>query len=360
MTETNIECPAPASSERAELPLLGMHCAACARRIERALGKAPGVASATVNFATTRASVSFDPARTDLPTLRAAVRKAGYDAIVLDAPPPDAAEDAPVESLEDAENAAREREYHEQKTRFGLAVALTVPLAILAMGGHLSPALARLFDFPARAWLELVLTAPVLFWAGREFFEGAWSATKHRAADMNTLVATGTLAAFVYSVAATVAPALFAPAAAGVGAMEAMSGAGMATSAPVYYETAAIVITLILMGRLLETRARAQTGSAIRALMGLQAKTARIERDGAEMDIPIQAVRVGDIVLVRPGEKVPVDGIVVSGASNVDESMLTGEPLPVKKPRATPLSARPSTAEAPFVFAPRKSGSTRF
>ncbi len=322
----------PAQSESADLPLLGMHCSACAVRIEKALNRAPGVESANVNFATTRATVSFDPAQTDLHKLRETVQKAGYDAIVLDAPPPAAeggeAASAPVQTLQDAENAARQREYHDQKMRFVVALVLTIPLAIMAMSGHLLPSLERLFNFPGRNTLELLLTVPVLFWAGREFFQGAWSAARHRAADMNTLVTIGTLAAFLYSVAVTFVPGAFQVR----GNTNGMTGSRMVMTGPaVYYEVAAIVITLILMGRLLEARARAQTGSAIRALMGLQAKTARVERNGAELEVALGDVRVGDIVTVRPGEKIPVDGIVVSGESSVDESMLTGEPLPVKK-----------------------------
>lgn len=322
-----VELPGP--SERLDLPLLGMHCSACAVRIERVLNKAEGVESATVNFATTRATVQFDPHKTNPEHLRGVVQKAGYDAII--APEPSEAEPGMPEqgapappSLAEAETAAREAEYRTQQRRFLVALLLTIPVAMLGMGGHLSPTLERLFSFPGRAWVEFALTTPVLFWAGREFFTGAWSATRHRAADMNTLVALGTLAAYGYSAVATFAPGLFS-----VSSNGHASHGSVATG--VYYEVAAIVVTLILMGRLLEARARAQTGSAIRALMGLQAKTARVEREGRELEVPIEDVRVGDVVLVRPGEKIPVDGVVVSGQSTVDESMLTGEPLPVKK-----------------------------
>jgi len=312
------------ASEALELPLLGMHCSACATRIERALGKVEGVQSANVNFATTRASVHFDPSRTDSHRLREAVRKAGYDALVLDEPNGAANEATPT--LADAENEARAREYQEQRRRFGFALALSLPVVVLAMGGHLSPALGRLFNFPGHSLLELALTTPVLFWAGRGFFVGAWKAARQGAADMNTLVAVGTSAAYFYSLVATLAPQFFA---APGGAMSA-SSMNM-TGAPVYYETAAVIITLILLGRLLEARARAQTGTAMRALMDLGAKTARIERGGQELEVPVSQVRVGDIVTVRPGEKIPVDGEVVSGASNVDESLVTGEALPVSK-----------------------------
>ncbi len=326
------------STQNLDLPLLGMHCSACAVRIEKALGKAEGVAGANVNFATTRATVRYDPTQTDPQKLRAVVQKAGYDAIVADANPTknegNDLSNGAAQSLSDAENAAREKEYAGQKRKFLLALVLTIPVAVVAMGGHLFPTLERLFNFPGRAYFELLLTTPVLFWAGREFFTGAWSAARHRAADMNTLVALGTFAAYLYSVVATFAPRLLAVTSQAVTSQGAMpQGHGGHGNAPsgVYYEVAAIVVTLILMGRLLEARARAQTGGAIRALMGLQAKTARIERDGQESEVPLGEVRVGDIVLVRPGEKIPVDGEVVSGTSSVDESMLTGEPLPVTK-----------------------------
>ncbi len=306
-------------SIRADLPLLGMHCAACANRIEKALGKAEGVENCNVNFATTRATVHYDPKVTNPHKLREAVQKAGYDAILP--------AENPVHnhgggaSTQDAEMQAREAEYRGQKQKFLFAAVLTLPLAIISMGGHFVSELNGLMNAAWRPWLELALTTPVLFWAGREFFTGAWAAARHRAADMNTLIAIGTLAAYLYSVTATVVPSLFM-----------VHGAQHAAMLPgVYYEVAAIVVTLILMGRLLEARARRQTSGAIRALMGLQAKTARLERDGIEQDIPIEEVRPGDIILVRPGEKVPVDGKVIEGASSVDESMLTGESLPVEK-----------------------------
>ena len=312
------------TAQTADLPLLGMHCAACANRIEKALNRAPGVASCNVNYATTRATVSYDPARTDARQLQKVVQDAGYDAIVPDEQSGDAANSHhDASAVQEAENQARAREYAAQKRKFWIALILTLPVAVLGMGGHLLPSLAETFNFAGRTWIELVLTSVVLFWAGGEFFSGAWVAARHRAADMNTLVAIGTFAAYAFSVVATFAPGLFHANA--MGAHGAMSGP------MVYYETAAIVVTLILMGRLLEARARAQTGGAIRALMGLQAKTARVMRGGTEQDIPIEEVRVGDLITVRPGEKVPVDGTIEDGQSSVDESMLTGEPAAVKK-----------------------------
>jgi len=312
-----------AEVERCELPLLGMHCASCAGRIEKTLAGAPGVVAANVNFATSRASVQYDPQATNLEQLSQVVRDLGYDVIA----PQGGGGEAGAEEQQVAEVQVREAEYREQKVRFLVSLALTVPVALLAMAGHLVPALEDMLNFPGRDWLELALTTPVLFWAGRSFYTGAWAAARHRVADMNTLVSLGTLSAYLYSVVATVAP-LWLSVGAGTGPQPAH---GMAMSGGVYYESAAIIITLILMGRLLEARARSKTSGAIRALIGLQPKTARVERNGVEKDIPVSELLVGDLVLVRPGEKVPVDGQVVEGASSVDESMLTGEALPVQK-----------------------------
>src|ERR1700677_728103 len=229
----------PGSLKTADLPLLGMHCASCAGRIERALRKTPGVAEANVNFATTHATVRYDAGATDLNALGEAVRKAGYDVILPAADVPDLETQAP-----DKETQARNAEYVQQVRKFFMALALSTPVAVLAMAGHVSPALEAALDFPARPWIELALTTPVVFWAGSEFFTGAWRLARHFAADMNTLVALGTFAAYIYSVAATIAPQWF---------MQSMAGmhAGHMT-APVYYESAALILTLILMGRLLE------------------------------------------------------------------------------------------------------------
>jgi Cu+-exporting ATPase len=294
-----------------DLPVLGMHCAACAARIEKALNETPGVAGAGVNFATARATVRYDPAVTNPEALREAVRGQGYDALL---PSPG---QGPGTGTDDAVAQAQLAEYRNLRTRFVIAAVLTVPVLLLAMTGHVIPSLEAAFDFPARPWIELALTTPVLFWAGRDFFTGAWAAARHRAADMNTLIAVGTLSAYLYSVVATVFPHWFHGVAHGV-----------------YYEVAASIVTLILLGNLLQARATARTRGAIKALIGLSPKTARVERDGREADVPIGEVRVGDLVSVRPGEKVPVDGVVEDGTSNVDESMLTGEPLPVAKKAA--------------------------
>ncbi len=265
---------APAS-QRVDLPILGMHCASCAGRIEKALNKAQGVENSSVNFATTRATVHFNPQLTDAAALREVVQKAGYDAIVAEEKPADEHSNAhshgdssAPDDVQSLEAKARADEYQAQKQKFIVALILTIPVAFLVMAGHLVPSLERTLDFPARLWLELFLTIPVLFWAGREFFTGAWTAAQHRAADMNTLVAIGTLSAFLYSLAVTVAPQWF-RAMANATSSTRLTGAlpntmpNMNMNAPVgvYYEVAAIVVTLILMGRLLEARAGANRRS---------------------------------------------------------------------------------------------------
>jgi Cu+-exporting ATPase len=323
-----------------DVPVLGMHCVACAARIEKALSEAPGVRQAGVNFATARATVGYDPNATDPDRLREVVRAQGYDAVLPDAAAPQAADDQTA--------AAAEAEYRGLRLRFIIAAVLTLPVLVLAMAGHLVPAWEAALSFPARPWIELVLTTPVLFWAGWGFLSGAWKAARHRAADMNTLIAVGSLAAYLYSLAATILPGWFTSGAVHAHGDRPMPG--------VYYEVAASIVTLILLGNLLQARATTRTRGAIKALIGLSPRTARVERDGHEQDVPIENVRVGDSVLVRPGEKVPVDGVVEDGSSNVDESMLTGEPLPVtKRPGDTVIGATLNTTGA-FRFRATKVG----
>jgi Cu+-exporting ATPase len=280
------------TAERVDLPVSGMSCAACARAIENQLAATAGVASAHVNFATSTATVEFDPARAAVHNLVDAIEELGYGV-----PQPIAGEDV--------EERARAHEYAALWRRLWLAAAFAVPVVVLGMWPglmHLAP-MSRM-----TSWIQLALTAPVVFYAGAPFYKGAWTALRHRSANMNTLIALGTGAAFVYSLAVTVR-----------GGHE------------VYYEAAAVIVTLILLGRVLEARARGKASEAIRHLRELQPKTARVLREGAERDIPIEQVRVGDIVVVRPGEKIPVDGVVRAGDSAVDESMLTGESMPVDK-----------------------------
>ncbi|HEX8140230.1 MAG TPA: heavy metal translocating P-type ATPase [Pyrinomonadaceae bacterium] len=301
------------AGERVDLPITGMTCAACARRIERRLKKAVGVESAGVNFATARATVLYDPQATGMRQLIETVKEVGYGVGELRG-----GDERPAV---EAEQAAREAELRELRRKFWLAAVLSLPVLLTAMSHGRIAAL----DFPGVAWLQLALTTPVVFYCGWQFYRGAWAAFRHRAADMNTLIATGTAAAYLYSVAATVAPGFFASR-----ASNGMSGMAE-TAPPVYFEAASVIIALILLGRLLESRARGRASDAIRRLIGLQAKTARVLRDGREVDVPVEEVSAGDLVVVRPGEKIPVDGVVEDGFSAIDESMLTGESMPVEK-----------------------------
>jgi Cu+-exporting ATPase len=310
-----------------------LHYAASAAPLEAALAAVPGVMRAAANQATEAVSVDYVPGATSAEALEGAVRAAGFRV-----DQPIAAED-PVER----ERIARSREVRTLTLKFALAAAVAVVAMVATMlllpshvgrsfsevdviGRLLTPLGARLRGaIESRGFVVadrlvavglLALTLPVLVWSGRQFFHGAWSGVKHRTADMNTLIALGTGAAFVYSVVATVAPGVF-------------TRAGLHPD--VYYEAVSAIIALILLGRLFEARAKGRTSEAIRRLAGLRARTALVRRDGRDQEIPVEAVVVGDEVAVRPGERIPVDGVVVSGASAVDESMLTGEPLPVSR-----------------------------
>ena len=313
--------------EKTTIPISGISCASCVATIERALTDAPGVISAAVNFATNAATIEFVPAMATTGDLRRIIREAGYEPLEVD-------DDA---SPTDHEKAARAREIRILKRKLTTGVALTVPVVIGSMHHWFPWAPAALQSF----WVLLALTTPVQFWVGAQFYRGAWAALKHGTSDMNTLIAVGTSAAYVYSVAMTVAPRFF-------------QTRGIAPV--VHYETAAVIITLILLGRLLESVARGRTSEAMKRLMGLQAKTARVIRDGAETDVPVDEVRIGDLVVVRPGEKIPVDGVVRDGASAVDESMLTGESIPVEKRPGDPVSGATLNKTGMFRFEATKVG----
>ncbi|HEX5708865.1 MAG TPA: heavy metal translocating P-type ATPase, partial [Pyrinomonadaceae bacterium] len=303
------------TTSRAELSVEGMTCAACAQRIERRLSKTEGVAQASVNFATRRASVEYDPRRTDEQKLTGEVESIGFRVV------------APEEA---ASGESDRREQKSLRRRFIVSAALSLPVLVIAM----SHGRIEIFNGPWSNWLQLALAAPVVMYGGAPFFRGAWSALRHRSADMNTLIAVGTGAAFVYSVVATVAPRLVAVGthAADASAHAADAVAHAAPMPPVYFEAAAVIITLILLGRLLEAGARGRTSAAIRGLMGMQARTARVvAADGSTFDRAIEEVVPGDVILVRPGERIPTDGVVTEGESAVDESILTGESMPVEK-----------------------------
>jgi len=298
----------------------GMHCAACVGKVERALRGAPGVAGAGVNLATERATVQLDPAVTDVAALRAAVEAAGYE--LADLP-------APAAGGFDAERERREDEQRRAFRRFVAGAALSVPVMI---GG-----MAHVFPW-APAWLAdprvlLALTTPVQFWVGWPFHAGFVRDVRHRTASMSTLVSIGTSAAYIYSVAVTVLPHTFAT-----------------HGSTTYYETAAVVITLVVLGRWLEARARGRTSEAIRGLLRLAPRTARVVRDGRDVEVPTAEVAEGDLVRIRPGERVPVDGVVVEGVSTVDESMLTGESLPVEKAAGARVVGGTVNRTGSFVF----------
>ncbi len=289
--------------EQVNLSVGGMSCAACVGRVERALGELEGVKQAAVNFATEKAQIRFDPGIVTLETFKKAIEDAGYQYRGL-----------ALAELRDREREERAKEQKLLKKKFIFSVVLGIFIMVLSMPHYLP----FLKDVPHQFLFVLVfiLTTPVQFWAGKQFITGAWGAARHGSADMNTLIAVGTLSAYLYSTVATFFPHLF-------------EASGL--KAEIYFDSAAMIIALILLGRLLESRAKGQTSEAIRKLMGLAPKTARVIRSGQELDIPLEEVRKGDLLRVRPGEKIPVDGRVREGQSAVDESMLTGESLPVDK-----------------------------
>ncbi len=318
--------------EALEMGVGGMTCASCVARVEKALIKVPGVIEAAVNLATEKATVSYLPEMTGPDRLEEAVRKAGYEPKRTAAGP----------AAEDREQAAREAEIAELRRSVLFAAVFTVPLVVIAMARHL-PALHMAFmavlPESGWGWIELVLTMPVMFYAGRRFYRSGWAELRHLSPGMNSLVMIGSNAAFLYSLLALVAPGLF--------------PAGTATF---YFEAAAVIVTLILVGRYLEAVAKGRTSAAIKKLMQLQAKTARVRRDGEEIEIAIDAVVPGDVVLVRPGERIPVDGRLVEGASFVDESMITGEPLPAEKKAGDEVVGGTVNGNGAFAFAATRVG----
>jgi len=289
--------------EQTALSVGGMSCAACVVRVEKALGGLEGVEQAAVNFATEKAQVTYDPKKVNLEKFRQAIEEAGYQFRGL-----------ARADLRDREREERERELALLKKKFIFSVILGVLIMVLSMP-HYIPYLKEV-PHDILFYILFVLTTPVQFWAGKQFLTGAWGAARHGGADMNTLIAVGTLSAYVYSSVVTFFPSLF-------------HHSGL--KAEIYFDSAAMIIALILLGRLLEARAKGQTSEAIRKLIGLAPKTARVIRDNQEVDIPVEEVQKGDLIIVRPGEKIPVDGRIKEGRSAVDESMLTGESLPVDK-----------------------------
>lgn len=294
--------------ETRHLRLQGMSCAGCASAIEKAIQAVEGVSQGNVNFAISQATITYNPKITNLTNIEQAVRDAGYQAFPI------------TDNLDEVDEEKRVRETEEKEFTLKLIVGLII--SILILYGNLPMMtgleLAWVPRWLQNVWVQFILVTPVQFWVGKTFFVGAWKAFKRHAANMDTLVALGTFVAYFYSLFVSLFP-------------EILESQGF--MAATYYDVVAVVITLVLLGKLMENRAKGKTSEAIRKLMGLQAKTARVIRNQKELDIPIEEVVVGDIILVRPGEKIPVDGEVIQGESSLDESMITGEPIPVlKKP----------------------------
>lgn len=283
--------------EKANINITGMSCAACATRIEDNLNKLSGVNSATVNLATNKAAIEYDPQKVNLSEVLSVIKNLGYEG------------ELSSEKPQDQEKKLREQEIKKQKVRLMISAAFSLPLMII-MAFHMSG--IHLPAFLMSDWLQLLLATPVQFGAGYQFYRDAYYALRAKSANMSVLVALGTTAAYVYSLASM------------------FWGAELGITG-VYFETSAIIITLIILGKYLEAIAKGKTSEAIKKLMGLSAKTARVQRNGEFVEVPISEVQVGDIVEVRPGEKIPVDGIIISGSSAIDESMVTGESLPVDK-----------------------------
>ncbi|MBI5474024.1 MAG: copper-translocating P-type ATPase [Ignavibacteriae bacterium] len=291
--------------ETLSLPVEGMTCASCVARVEKALKKVDGVEQTSVNLATEKAAISFDPAKVSVAQLQSAVAEVGYTLV------------APKDETKSLDKSPQEISYLQFRKELLIGASFAIPVMIISM-------LSMLESFPSWSPLSLdqvnkillVLTTPVLFISGKRFFKSFWTNLKHFTAEMNTLVAVGTGSAYAYSTVATLFPEWLGHA---------------AHAQHVYFDTASTIITLILLGKMFEARAKNRASDAIRKLMNLQPKIARVVRDGNEKDIPIDDVVVNDMVVVRPGEKIAVDGVVVSGNTTVDESMMSGESMPVEK-----------------------------
>ncbi len=321
------------------MPILGMHCAACVSTVEAALKKAPGVQSASVNLATQTAQVSFDPAQTSPAQIGRAVDSTGYRAIVVDehsghgGP---SAEDLHAAHLNEEEGALR--------LRLIVALILGIPVGVLGMAHLFGNAAIEALMFPGRQYFELLATAIVVFFSGAAFHTAMLRSTIRGQANMDTLISIGTLSAFLYSAAVVIWPGLFL--------------SEHVTHLPaVYFEVAAMVTILVLLGRFMEARARGRASQALKRLLSLQAKTATVIRDDTEIEVPIEELLPGTIVLLRPGAKVPLDGTVIEGSSSIDESMLSGESLPQDKGPGSPVFAGTvNTAQGALKYEVTKTG----
>jgi len=307
--------------DKVDLKITGMTCAACSGRVERGLNKLPGVAGAVVNLAVERATVEFFPGSISINEIKARIENLGYGA-----------HDLTDTTGVDKEKRTRQAEVRKQRFRLLLSAAFSLPL-LLGMMLHMLGSMSGVSDLLMNPYFQLVMATPVQFVAGWQFYRGAFLALKNGGANMDVLVAMGTSAAYFYSIANIIRH-----------------------QPDLYFETSAILITLILLGKLLEATAKGRTSEAIKSLLGLQAKTARVYRDGQEVDIAVELVLVDDVIIVRPGEKIPVDGIIVEGISTVDESMLTGESLPVDKQAGDPVIGATINKLGTFKFKATKIG----
>jgi P-type Cu+ transporter len=314
-------------TDTVELGVTEMTCAACVGRVEKALRKVPGVLNATVNLATERASVTYLPASTGLAQLKRAARESGYGILEVEA----------GKDRTDVEREAKEKEVRNLKRSVMFSAVFAVPLVLIAMLPMVwMPAMMFLMNIaPMNVWnwVMLALATPVQFGPGLRFYKNGWKALRSGSPDMNSLVMIGTSAAYFYSLAVTVAPSLF-----------------PLKAQHVYFEAAAVVITLILLGKYFEAVAKGRTSEAMKKLLGLQAKTARVLRGKEELEIPVDEVLPNDVIAVRPGEKIPVDGEVLSGNSFVDESMITGEPIPVSKTEGAKVVGGTLNGNGVFTF----------
>ena len=327
------------ASGKQVLSVKGMSCAACSARLQKVLTNMDGVLSAQVNFAAEKASVEYLPSQVGYREFKEAVAGAGYEVT-----------ESEGDNAVLKEQQERDARYKDLKKRLLAGVILTAPIFLIMYGpifclGHIFGLnLKSLFNMPARLgfFIQFALATPVQFWIGRQFYRGAVSAARHRTTDMNTLIAVGTSAAYLYSVLATFFPSMFQ-----IKGFNAPS---------VYFDTSSAIIVLILLGRTLEAKAKGQTSEAVKKLIGLKPATARVLKNGIETDIPVGDVGIGDVVIVKPGEKVPVDGVVKEGHSSVDESMISGEPMPVEKKAGDPVIGGTINKTGSFRFEALKVG----
>ncbi len=324
--DAGYEAVLPEESRSAIVPIGGMTCSACAKAVERSVSKVPGIKLAAVNFGSERLSVSWDPERTRLSEIKRAVKDAGYEALAIE-----------TQAAQDAHAEAKAKEIRSLWRRFLVALSVSLPLLYLSMGHMLGlplPAVLHPMHYPLNfALTQLALTIPAII-AGFRFYTVGFKTMLKAAPNMDTLIAIGTSAAIVYSAWSTVQIAL----------------GDFSGAEHLYYEVAATILALILLGKYLEARSKGRASEAIKKLMGLAPRTALVVQEGGDLELPVEEVSVGDLLRVRPGERVPVDGLTVEGQSSVDESMLTGESLPVDKAIGDRLAGATVNGQGMLVF----------